>query len=526
MNRRLTVSVVLLFLVFFGLIVRIALISVDDTVKTVGNQQGTKSLLVAEARGTIYDRHRTPLVNDTNVYYASILPRMDLVQRLEGNTTTIEYNRLLKAVKDGVPARVLLNGPTTITAGLQMYIAPQRYASRCLAPHLIGYMNGEKTAGVAGIERAYDDLLKQFSGQITVTYPTDGSGRSRIDAETRVSNTIAQCQGGIVLTIDRGIQEKIENVAASHITKGAVVVLDADNGDILASASYPTFHPESTADIAEGALINRALSLFDCGSVFKIVTTLAALELGISVEQVYECSGAITVDGTTFHCHHRLGHQTLDMETAFAQSCNVYFIQLAHQIGAASLLDMTQRLGLCEEIEIADTLYAPASVLPTAADLSADAALANLSFGQGKLLITPMHIARMTAVIAGDGTLSDISAVLGTVDAQGRWIKSRARGGETVISASSVASVRRMMERVVTEGTGSAARSDIVSVAGKTGTAETGQLNSGSPVTHSWFTGYFPAEDPQYVVTVLIEDMIHSEKNAAEVFCEISNNLM
>ena len=526
MNRRITISIVLLFLVFFGLSVRVALISVDDTVKTVGNHQGAKTLLVTEARGTIYDRHRTPLVNDTNVYYASILPQIELAQRLEGNTSPSEYNRLLNAVHDGIPARALLNGPTTITTGLQLYIAPKRYAPQCLAPHLIGYLNGEKTSGTAGIERAYDDLLKQFSGQITVTYPTDGSGRYRADAEIRVSDTIKQCQGGIVLTIDRGIQEKIENIATSHITKGAIVVLDAENGDVLASGSYPTFHPESTANIAEGALINRALSLFDCGSVFKIVTTLAALEKGVSVDQIYECSGAITVNGTTFHCHHRLGHQMLDMETAFAQSCNVYFIQLAQHIGASSLLNMARQLGLCEEIEIAETLYAPASVLPTAADLSADAALANLSFGQGKLLITPMHIARMTAVIAGDGTLFDTSAVLGAIDAQGRWIESRARGGETVISASSVASVRRMMEQVVTEGTGSAARSNTVSVAGKTGTAETGQLNNGKAVTHSWFTGYFPAENPQYVVTVLIEDMTLSDKNAAEVFCEISNNLI
>lgn len=526
MNRRMTISVVLVFLTFFGLAVRVALLSVDDTVKTVGNHQGAKTLLVTEARGTIYDRHRTPLVNDTNVYYASILPQTDLAQRLEGNTSPSEYSRLLNAVREGVPARVLLNGPTTITTGLHMYMAPQRYAPQCLAPHLIGYMNGEKTVGAAGIERAYNDLLKQFSGQISITYPADGNGRYRANTETRVSNTIEQCRGGIVLTIDRGIQEKIENIATSHITKGAIVVLDPKNGDILASASYPTFHPNSITDIAEGALINRALSLFDCGSVFKIVTTLAALEKGISVEQMYECSGAITVDGTTFHCHHRLGHQVLDMEKAFAQSCNVYFIQLAQQIGASSLLDTARRLGLCEEIEIADSLYAPASILPTSADLSADAALANLSFGQGKLLITPTHIARMTAVITGDGTLFDTSAVLGAIDEQGRWIDSRERGGETVISASSAASVRRMMERVVTEGTGSAAHSNTISVAGKTGTAETGQRNNGNPVTHSWFTGYFPAENPQYVVTVFIEDMALSDKSAAEVFCEISNNLM
>lgn len=529
MNRRVTVCLVLLFLVFFGLSVRVAMISVDDDVKTVGNRQGTKSVLVAETRGTIYDRNRVPLVNATDVYYASLLPRMELAQRLEGVTGASEYARVLTAVKEGVPTKARLNGPTTITEGMQLYLAPQRYAEHCLAPHLIGYLNGERTAGAAGLERAYDTLLQQCSGKITVTYPMDGRGRYRSAADIRVSNTIERSHGGLVLTLDSDVQETVENIAASCMDKGAVVVLDAENGEVLAMASYPTFHPAAIADTVadeDGALINRALSLFDCGSVFKIVTTLAALESGVPIEQSYECPGAITVDDTTFHCHHRLGHQTLNMEQAFAQSCNVYFIQLAQQIGAQKLLDMAATLGLCEDIVWAESLRAPAAVLPTLADLSAAAALANMSFGQGKLLVTPLHVARMTAAITGGGTLPDASVVLGTVDAEGRWMDGYERGGETVLSSLAVASLRRMMELVVTDGTGMAAHTDTVTTAGKTGTAETGQRDNGRAVTHSWFTGYFPAEDPHYVVTVVVENISNDDASAAEIFCEISNNLI
>ena len=528
MNRRVKISMLLLCVLFLGLIARVAVLSVDDAVRAAGNQQGAKTVLVAEARGTIYDRNRVPLVNATDAYYASLLPQMELAQRLEGNTDPAEYSRVLTAVREGVPTRAKLYGPTTISAGLQLYIAPQRYTERCLSPHLIGYMNGDNTAGAAGIERAYNTLLQQCSGQIATTYAMDGGGRYRIGADTRVTNTIERCRGGVVLSIDHAIQEKVENIAAASIKKGAVVVLDAESGDVLSMASYPTFHPASVAesmDDEDGALMNRCLSLFDCGSVFKIVTALAALESGVEVEQTYECPGSITVDGTTFHCHYRLGHQALNMEEAFAQSCNVYFIQLAQQIGARAVLDMAEKLGLCEEITLAESLFAPSAVLPTAADLTADAALANLSFGQGKLLVTPLHIARMTAVVADGETLPEISVVLGVVNEDGQWIEGYERGGETVISASSAAILRRMMERVVTAGTGMAAQSNEITSAGKTGTAETGQKENGRAVQHSWFTGYFPAEEPQYVVTVLVENATSADKSAAEIFCEISNNL-
>ena len=117
------------------------------------------------------------------------------------------------------------------------------------------------------------------------------------------------------------------------------------------------------------------------------------------------------------------------------------------------------------------------------------------------------------------------TAVLGIVDEEGNLLNQNAEVGETVISARSILQLRRMMEKVVSEGTGVRAQPNQVSAAGKTGTAETGQLNNLSAVTHSWFTGYYPADSPQYVITVLVEDWQTTEKSAAELFCEIINNL-
>jgi len=528
MKRRAIIMLSLLFIVFFGLMIRISLLSVDNAVKTVGNGQGSKTIMVAEVRGTIYDRNRVPLVNGSNAYYATLLPEERLLQRVAAVTDTSEYERLREAIKDRTPLLARLNGPAAITDGLRVYMAPKRYDTRCIAPHLIGYLNGSATKGVSGIEKAYDAVLQKYSGRITATFPINGSGAYLAGDELRVENTVARSAGGVILTIDANIQEQVEAVASTMIDKGAVVVLDAANGEVLALASFPSFHPDSLVENVErtdGALVNRAISLYDCGSVFKIVTALAALESGVSSEQSYDCAGAITVDSTTFHCHYRLGHQRLTMEEAFAQSCNTYFIQLAQQIGSDALLDMAKTLGLTDEIVLADSLMAPSAVLPSREDLSAAAALANLSFGQGELLVSPLHIARMTAAIAANGTLPLVSAVLGIVDEGGHWVSSVAGGEETVLSAPSVLALRRMMERVVSDGTGSLAQPDVGNAAGKTGTAETGQRNNGDAVVHSWFTGYYPAEDPQYVITVLVEDVPSDGASAAQIFCEISNNL-
>ena len=213
------------------------------------------------------------------------------------------------------------------------------------------------------------------------------------------------------------------------------------------------------------------------------------------------------------------------MEEAFAHSCNLYFIQLAADIGADALLSMANRLGLTDAIVLADGMAAAESILPTSADLTTSAALANLSFGQGKLLVSPLHITQMTAIVASNGVKRTPQLVLGTVDEYGRWTTAVERGGETVLSSEAVTSIQRMMEKVVTDGTGTDAQPHSGSAAGKTGTAETGQIRNGNAVVHSWFTGYYPAKDPRYVITVLIEDAQSQSTNASQLFCELINNL-
>lgn len=528
MTRRAGIVLTFLFLLFFGLIVRITLLTVDDEVRSVGNSQGARTITVTEVRGTIYDRNRIPLVNVENEYFATFLPQERLLQSISSLVEISEYERLMQDLQNKTPLVARIKEPAAIQEGLRVYMAPRRYSTSTLAPHIIGYLDGAHIRGVYGVEKAFDSVLAQYSGHISVTYPSDGKGECVSDKNLRMENTVKRCSGGIVLSLDHSIQAAVEKVAQNNMNKGSVIVLDAQNGDILASASYPSFHPDSIAgslDDADAALINRSLSLFDCGSVFKIVTALAALENGVPIDQTFECHGGMEVDRNTFHCHYRLGHQTLNMKQAFAHSCNLYFIQLAQQIGSKAIMKMAVNLGLTQSIYLGDSIDAPKAILPTLEDLSAPAALANFSFGQGELMVSPLHVARMTAAIAGDGYLPSIQLGLGAVDEKGLWTDSVVRGGETVLSAASIEAMQDMMESVVTDGTGMAAQTQRGTVAGKTGTAETGQVNQQIAVTHSWFTGYFPADHPQYVITILIEDHKYGTPNAAQLFCEIINNL-
>ncbi len=514
----------------FVLIIYLGWLSQSNPALSAGTGQGRYTITAATVRGTIYDRAMRPLVNQEKEYRAALLPSSGALTALRPSMERQSYLSLVNKLSGGSPAIARLTGPAASAEGLALFHIPVRYGVSVPAPHLIGYLDGGEQAGVTGLEAAYNEVLERYRGEATATFSVNGAGTYLVGDPAEVHSTVENARGGIVTSLDREIQVLTEQVIGSMSFKGAVVILEPESGDLLACANAPTFHPEAVAESIQkqdGSLVNRAFSLYDCGSVFKIVTAAAALEKGISPGREYACNGWITVSGTRFHCHQRsLGHQTLTMTEAFAASCNVYFIQLAQEVGGAALLQMAEKLGLTEKIVLADTLVAPACVFPTVTELSVPATLANFSFGQGKLLLSPLHVARMTAAIANDGVLPEVSLVIGTVNEAGVPKLPEGREGERVLSEGTTAALQTMMKMVVESGTGRKAQPDGVTAAGKTGTAETGQYTGETPVVQSWFTGYFPAENPRFVITVLAEDADTYDSNAAEVFCEISNKLI
>lgn len=528
MRRRTGILLGLLGVLFAALLGRVYYLVKAQPAQTAAAQNNWK-VTVATTRGTIYDCHQLPLVNAETEYRAAVAPNEHALAAVQAATTVEEFAALRDRLSNRTPAAVRLRTPVGLMPGLELFLVPQRVGSRLLAPHLIGYLDHAGEHGVSGIEQACDTLLNQYSGEASVAFAVDGSGRYLSGVTAKRTDTTGRSKGGVVLTIDREIQTIVEDVAAAYIPKGAVVVLEPTTGAIRAMASFPTFQPDTVAasiETDDGALLNRALAAYDCGSVFKAVTMAAALESGVSARKTYTCSGNMQVGTTIFHCHNRLGHGTQDLTGAFAQSCNVCFIRLAQDVGADALYTMANNFGFDQAITLAGDLGAAKAVMPSLSTLrSTPAAVANLSFGQGYLMASPLHIARMVATVVNDGVQPPVRLIDGYMDESGNYTANEQGRGQRILSTDTAATLRSMMEAVVRSGTGKAAAPSVCTAAGKTGTAETGQTGGNKPVVQSWFAGYFPAENPRYVVTALAEDAQNTGGQAAKCFCEISNKL-
>ncbi len=527
MRKRLVVLMVTVAVVLTGLGMRLYSLSGGE-LQAASEQQSTRRETIAVARGTIYDRYLQPLVNRSKQIVVSVAPFSECVALMEQTLSGSYRQAVVSKLSQGERVTATVDGWLSPTVGVTQIRAPLRYERDALACHVVGYVNGENT-GVSGIEKVYDTLLSSYNGEASVSYPIDAMGRVGMDGEDVLDNTLDKAVGGVALTLDGEIQRIVQQAAVSYLERGAVVVTDAVSGEVLASVSVPIYDQndvETALTQSSSPLLDRTRTNYDLGSVFKIVTAAAALELGFSAGKTYTCSGYIEVDGTRFHCHNPLGDGKQTMGQAMANSCNCYFIQLALDVGASAIFDLAQRAGFAEAITLTTDYQTARAVLPSRRDLSADAALANLAIGQGDLLATPYHVAALLGAVAADGVMTKPSIFYGTVDENAMLTKDpTAPDTVRLFSASTAAQLRTMLQKVVEEGTGTAAQPREHTAAGKTGTAQTGWLIDGEEVVQSWFAGIYPADDPQYAITVLSENGGANGKTAAPLFAVIADAL-
>ena len=198
---------------------------------------------------------------------------------------------------------------------------------RQTAAHLIGYLDYEGN-GVTGIEAACDEFLSAHGREVEVSATLNALQQviPGLEPEVRMSEDAG---AGVVLTIDREIQQCVEEIGGEMLEKGAIVVLNPYSGQIKAAASFPAYSPlhleEAVADAENSPMLNRAFLPYSVGSTFKVVTAAAALEtLGSEycLTREYECVGYIDVLDQRFHCHDRVGHGELDLFGAVKESCN------------------------------------------------------------------------------------------------------------------------------------------------------------------------------------------------------------
>ena len=512
----------LFFVGFVTLIFRYYSIAWQQKYVSAAQLEHTFTIDVGRTQGTIYDRDLRPVINaETELRAVAVPSLLDCEQTAE---FAIDKEDFYKEFDRGRPFVFRCSEKALESNGLTVFEVPVRYSEDQRAQHIVGYLSEER--GADGIEYAYDSILRNNFPVNSVSYDTDGFGRILKGSRKEVMRTKTY-KSGVVLTIDNDIQEICEK-CGSNIDTGAIVCADIKNGDILAMASFPDYDPENIEEALNderSPLINRALYSYSVGSVFKLVTAAAALEQGLG-SHMYECSGNIDVEGRIFNCHKLDGHGLQDMPQAMTNSCNTYFIDLARCLDIKEYRRMAAYLGFGKEAHLCSGIIGSGGVLPTEKELSVPAELANFSFGQGKVTATPLQITQLTCAVANKGKMPILRLIKGLTPDGEKPVVEKSPLISEVMSEETAEKICDMMVLAVSENKNSKAKSRLVGIGAKTSTAQTGHYNEdGEEMCHAWITGFFPENDPEYAVTVLIENGGYGNDAAAPVFREIAEKI-
>jgi penicillin-binding protein 2 len=582
-NRRLTAFFAILALGLTVVVLRIAQVQMINGEYYSRQAEGNRSRVVwiPSERGIIYDRNGTPLVQNVPNFALVLKPaelptgieRGQLLARLAGiiGGSPDDIEQKLSA-KDGGGApgsvvvsdrlshdqAVLLIIEAAKNNGISLEVGTRRdYLTtkdvRSLS-HVIGF-EGRPTeqemdsdtehylasdqVGKTGLEKFYETTLRGHYGQRVM----------EIDAFGRVKKIISEESGAagknLVLSIDLEMQKKAESLLKEQLraigkTRGSLIVLKPDTGEVLAMVSVPDFDSNlfaqgisnedfrRLADDRDNPMFPRAVAAaLPSGSVFKMVVASAALEEGlINAATSVLSTGGIRVDKWFFPDWKAGGHGPTNVVKALAESVNTFFYAIGGGwekitgLGVEKIIVYARKFGLGEKLGV-DVAGEGGGFLPskqwkeeTKGEHWYVGDTYHLAIGQGDILVTPLQIAAMTAVFANGGKLIQPRLVNALTSSDGsRAIREPQVLNAQVVSKQAIDTVRQGMRRAVTNGSATSLGSLPVAVAAKTGTAQ--WSNSREP--HAWFTAFAPYVDPEVVVTVVIEEGGEGSQTAAPV---------
>lgn len=511
------------------LIVRLSVLGQGENLAQAAVRQSTSLLELGSSRGTIYDRHGKPLVNRSYQTALAVSPTPEGMELLRQLLPKEELAEALEVLRQGRPMVVRSSRwlPYPLAEGAAAFQLPVRYSGTQPAVHLLGYVD-ESGHGVTGVEKGYDALLREMGGSVYARYFVDANRSAVEGTASQVVDQRTAPRGGVVLTLDRGIQECAEQ-AMEAIPKGAAVVMDVKTGELLAMVSRPSYdlsRMEDSLEAADSPFFNRALGAYNVGSTFKLCVAAAALEQGYGTGYSHQCVGYYQLGEQKYHCHYRYGHGSLTMPEALEKSCNPYFINLGMHVGGNALWSMAYGMGFGSPVRLAEGVTAAAGDLPPVGELQGGN-LANLSFGQGGLTATPVQVAQMVSSIANGGYSVTPSVYLGTTQDGGNIQDRREEKGPSrrIMSGSTAAALREMLIGVVEHGSGTHARPDRGGAGGKTATAQTGVFRGEEEVLHGWFAGFYPAQDPRYAIVIFAEGGGEGSELPARTFASLCNGI-
>lgn len=516
-------SVVCFFVLMIFLlsgILRVAVIATDDYTAAQSAQSALR-IPFSRPRGVIYDCNKIPLSGGKPRIVAAVSPRESAIMTLRKILKDEnDLPRVLEELSHGKPVVCTVKEAVDCDGIIctTVYDQPQEKSA---AVHTLGYLDADGH-GVGGLQAAFDDLLYCEETCDAVFY-TDGRGKPLKGLSAEFENPSGN-SSGIVTTLDLTIQQIAEQTA-DKLTRGAIVVCDVESGKIRALVSRPTFDPQDPAAALDGQgspFLNRTLSVFSVGSVFKPCVAAAALENGTD-GAIHHCTGGLAIAERTFRCHNRSGHGAVDLSSALAFSCNTFFYQLALSMGGDPLYRMASSLSFGQSIRLCSGLETVQGRLPQKRTLQNEGALANLSIGQGELLLSPVALTTLYCAVAGNGTYRLPTLIEATLQ-DGSETVFEVPHPTRVMSKHSAERLRQDLIGVISGGTGIPAKPQLVSAGGKTATAQTGQFDeNGREITYGWFCGFFPAENPKYVAVIFSENA--SGSDTAPIFAELADEI-
>lgn len=481
--------------------------------------QRSRNLEIPARRGTIYDREGEPLAVSVEARTVVANPSQvddpagvaaKIAETIGGNAAT--YEGLLRKNSGYVrlASKVDLNRAKQLEKlgidGIAFEDDFKRtYPSGELACQILGVVGSDRK-GLEGIEAQYDDLLAGRPGAMLGEQdrrgnPIPGSGHAYIEPEHGKD---------IVLTIDKDIQYEAqvaltEAVQRYEAVSGSIVVMNPRNGEVYAMASTPSFNPNEISKATPAAIRNRSVTdAYEPGSTLKCLTAAAVIEKGYyTPESRFSLPPTIKVANRVIHESHGRGTVDWSLTDIVTHSSNVGTVKLGMKLGEQGLYDALSEFGLTERPGI-DFPGQTKGWLPPVAQWS-KSSIGNIPFGQG-VSVTQLQLARAVGALANEGILTTPHLLMKTKGVSGEspvWPTRAATDAETARKMTGI------LRSVVTSGTGTAAAVPGYAVAGKTGTAQKALPNGGGYVAGKYvgsFIGYLPAEDPQVLVCVTIDE--------------------
>lgn len=417
------------------------------------------------------------------------------------------------------------------------------YPYGTLASKVLGF-TGADNQGILGLEVKYDEYLQGTNGKILTL--TDARG---IEIENAGESRLEPMNGyDLCLSLDYNIQMYCEQAAKKVCTKKSadsvsVIVMNPQNGELMAMVNYPEFDlndpftlvgdngeavsAEEKQNLLNKMWRNQCISdTYEPGSTFKIITAAAALEEGVvKLDDAFFCPGYKIVEDRRIRCARTTGHGAETFETGIMNSCNPVFMELGERLGAENFAGYFKQFGLLSKTNI--DLPGEAGTIMHKTENIGPVELATISFGQS-FQITPIQLVTTVSSIINGGTRVTPHFGVSVQDADGNTVKTFSyETHENICTAETSETMRYLLEKVVSEGTGKNAKIEGFSIGGKTATSQT--LPRSDHKYISSFLGFAPADNPQVLVLVVINNpqgIYYGGTIAAPVAKEIFENIL